>query len=75
MLTPLVVDDEAYERVEALSSAEGDIIELLRDLPTAQRDAITAHVLDERPYHEVAADLRCDGGDTPQAGRLRRAGV
>jgi RNA polymerase sigma-70 factor (ECF subfamily) len=59
MLTPLWLDDDAYERVESLTSADGEITELLERLPAMQREAITAHVLDERSYNEIAAELQC----------------
>ncbi|HEX4345497.1 MAG TPA: RNA polymerase sigma factor [Solirubrobacteraceae bacterium] len=59
MLTPLVLDDEAFERVEAMCACDGEVVELLDELPTAQREAIMAHVLDERSYTEIAAELRC----------------
>jgi len=59
MMTPLVLDDEALARVDALASGPEDLTELLSELPPAQRDAIAAHVLDERSYTEIAAELRC----------------
>lgn len=57
---PLVLSDEALERVEALADAERSaevVEELLAQLPPDQHDAVRAHVLDERPYREIAADL------------------
>ncbi|MEA2219457.1 MAG: hypothetical protein QOJ35_2083 [Solirubrobacteraceae bacterium] len=59
MLTPLVVDDEAYERVEALASADGTVVALLDRLPPAQQHAIAAHVLDERSCDDIAGELCC----------------
>lgn len=59
MLTPLIVDDEAFERVDALSDTEGDVMELLDSLPRPQREAVAAHVVDERPYTEIAEELQC----------------
>lgn len=57
---PLVLNDEALERVEALADAERSaevIRELLAQLPPDQHDAVRAHVLDERSYDEIARDL------------------
>ncbi len=59
MSTPLALDDETFERVEALADIAPDALSELRDLPEAQRAAIVAHVLEERPYAEIAAELRC----------------
>jgi RNA polymerase sigma-70 factor (ECF subfamily) len=33
-------------------------LELLESLPEEQRDAVRARVVDERPYPEIAAELR-----------------
>ena len=59
MLTPLVVDDDAYERIEELAGLGDQATTLLRELPDGQREAIAAHVLDERSYEEIAAELDC----------------
>jgi RNA polymerase sigma factor (sigma-70 family) len=59
MLTPLVLDDEELERVEALASLDTTLSELLDSLPADQREAIVARVLDERDYGEIATELRC----------------
>jgi RNA polymerase sigma factor (sigma-70 family) len=58
---PLVLDDEALERVEALADAEKSaeiLSELLAQLPPDQHDAVRAHVLDERSYEEIATNLQ-----------------
>ncbi|MGH2858758.1 MAG: RNA polymerase sigma factor, partial [Solirubrobacteraceae bacterium] len=31
----------------------------LDELPATQRDAVLARVVDERPYAEIAAEMRC----------------
>lgn len=50
----LVLDDEALEQVEA--AADGSrAIALLDGLPEDQRAAISARVLEERDYQEIAA--------------------
>lgn len=57
---PLVLTDEALERVEALADAQrsAEVIgELLAGLPPEQRDAVRAHILDDQPYEEIARDL------------------
>ena len=51
------------KRVEALIDAEhpdNPILSLLDELPPAQREAVRAHVLEERPYAEIASDWRVD---------------
>ena len=55
-MPPLVLDDEAIERVEACR--EGRAVELLGELPEEQRDAVRERVLDERDYGEIAARAR-----------------
>lgn len=57
---PLVLTDDAIERVEALADAEKSreiINELFERLPPDQHQAVRAHILDERPYQEIAEDL------------------
>jgi RNA polymerase sigma factor (sigma-70 family) len=73
-MEPLVLTDEALERVEALADAERStaILErLLADLPPEQHEAVRARVLDERPYEEIARDLRCSSAVIRQ--RVSRA--
>lgn len=56
----LHLSDASHERVETLLDADavGPPLEhALARLPPGQRDAITAHVLEDRPYEEVAARL------------------
>jgi RNA polymerase sigma-70 factor (ECF subfamily) len=56
----LTISDASLERVEAFIDADhpdNPILALLADLPPEQGDAIRAHVLDERPYRELAAEL------------------
>jgi RNA polymerase sigma factor (sigma-70 family) len=53
---PLELTDEVLERIERLS---GDALEVIDDLPAAQRHAVRARVLDEREYADIAKDLRC----------------
>jgi RNA polymerase sigma-70 factor (ECF subfamily) len=60
-LEPVVFDDADLDRVEELAGAGGEPVlrKLLAELPAEQRQAVCARVLDERPYREIAADLRC----------------
>jgi RNA polymerase sigma-70 factor (ECF subfamily) len=56
-MQPIQLDDEAIETLEKIASAPA--LELLGTLPAEQREAIQAHYLDERGYHEIAAELHC----------------
>ncbi len=56
-MAPIALTDAGIERIEAL--AGGRVMRLMEDLPAEQRDAVRARVLDERPYGEIAAELRC----------------
>ena len=55
----MVLDDEAIERIDALASSDGRVLELLGEWPVEQRAAIEAHVLDERAYRDIALELAC----------------
>jgi RNA polymerase sigma factor (sigma-70 family) len=57
-MEPLVLDDEALARIDRLASRDW-ATELLDGLPDDQAQAIRARVIDERPYDEIAAALRC----------------
>jgi RNA polymerase sigma factor (sigma-70 family) len=54
----LALDDAAIERIEALAG-EDPAVRLLEQLPLDQRQAVTARVIEEREYAEIAAELRC----------------
>lgn len=61
-LEPLSIDDAGLARVEELAEigAAADTLEdALRSLPEGQRDAVLARVVQERPYAEIAAEMRC----------------
>lgn len=61
-LQPLVIDDLDLDRVEDLASGDRDAAELgtaLTRLPSEQREAVLARVVDERSYPEIAAEMRC----------------
>lgn len=52
----LELTDRDIERIESLGESLAPA--LLEDLVPIQRDAIRAHVIDERPYGEIAMELR-----------------
>lgn len=59
---PLVLTDEAIERIETLADRErsSEIIAALLDaLPPEQREAVRSHILEERGYEEIASELEC----------------
>lgn len=57
-MAPISLYDEDIERIER--AAEDDaVIRLLDGLPSGQRDAVRARVLDDRSYEEIARELRC----------------
>jgi len=59
-LEPLELDDAGLERVERLADdGAGRLQELLETLPELEREAVRSHVLDERGYPEIAAELQC----------------
>lgn len=55
-MAPLVMTDEAIERISAL---EHTALGLVDELPREQRAAVRARVVDERDYGDIAKDLRC----------------
>ncbi len=61
-LEPLVIDDADLARVEELASTGTDSETLdsaMRSLPSEQREAVQARVVEERPYSEIAAEMSC----------------
>jgi len=55
---PLVHGADELDRVEALGGSERWAEELLERLPQDQRQAVRARVLDERPYADIADQLK-----------------
>ncbi|MGH3266079.1 MAG: RNA polymerase sigma factor [Trebonia sp.] len=51
-------DDEALDRIESTVLQTGWVTDLLERLPAEQREAVSARVLDERPYGEIAGQLQ-----------------
>lgn len=60
-LEPVSLTDADIERVDELASLvdERRLTQLLDLLPTEQRDAILAHVVDDRSYADIAKNLKC----------------
>lgn len=53
------VDDEAIERIEALLSLDGEVMQLLAGLPEPIREAVNGRVVEGRDYREMAESLAC----------------
>ena len=61
-LEPLVIEDEDIARVEQLAASadsQGTLEAALQRLPQAERDAVLARVVEERPYTEIAERMAC----------------
>jgi RNA polymerase sigma factor (sigma-70 family) len=59
-IEPLELDDAGLDRTERLAAeGMGPVAELVEALPVGERDAVKAHVLEERSYREIAASLDC----------------
>jgi RNA polymerase sigma-70 factor (ECF subfamily) len=61
-LEPLALDDDGIERVHELANGAEDETPLrhaIDALPAAQRDAVLARVVAERPYAQIAASMDC----------------
>jgi RNA polymerase sigma-70 factor (ECF subfamily) len=58
-LPRLVIDDHAADTIARLSEGQEHATLALAGLPEPQRQAIQAHVLQERDYAEIAGELRC----------------
>ena len=56
-MRPTVVTDESLARIAALT-AETPALELVQTLSAQERAAVTARVIEERSYGEIAAQLR-----------------
>lgn len=56
-LEPLVLEDSDLERIEELAG-ESSLDTLVADLPSHERAAVLARIVDEREYGEIATELR-----------------
>jgi len=57
-LDPLAIDDAELARVQEMADTGGAESAVLA-LPPAQRDAVLARVVQERPYAEIADEMQC----------------
>jgi RNA polymerase sigma factor (sigma-70 family) len=57
-LDPLAIDDAELARVEEMADT-GAAESAVLALPPAQRDAVLARVVEERPYAEIADQMQC----------------
>jgi RNA polymerase sigma factor (sigma-70 family) len=55
----LVIDDEVFERIEAMTSSDGAASAALDGLPAAIREAVAGRVIGEQDYGELARTLSC----------------
>jgi RNA polymerase sigma factor (sigma-70 family) len=53
----VILTGEDLERIETLASLDGRSLALLDGLPAGQREAVRAHILDERSYRNIAGEL------------------
>jgi RNA polymerase sigma factor (sigma-70 family) len=58
-MVPVLVDDQTIERIEALTSMNGEVLTLLDELPESARAAVSGRVVEEREYSELAQSLDC----------------
>jgi len=71
-MAPILLTDEGIERIEKLGAAPAR--ELLEALPADQREAVRAHILDERSYTEIAPGAALLPGRGASARQQRGAG-
>jgi RNA polymerase sigma-70 factor (ECF subfamily) len=55
----VTLGDVDLDAIAALESDGPALMAALARLPTRQRDAIHARILEERPYDEIADQLQC----------------
>lgn len=58
-LEPVAITDADLDEVDDARLAGPDLCDLVARLPADHRDAVTARIIDERSYREIAADLQC----------------
>jgi RNA polymerase sigma-70 factor (ECF subfamily) len=58
-LEPIELSDHDLERTEELAGQPDKVMSLVEQLPQGERDAVKARVVDERPYSEIATEMRC----------------
>ncbi len=57
-MEPIVLEDDDLARIDQLGDTRAALA-LLEQLAPDQREAIRAHVLEDRSYEEIAGELRC----------------
>jgi RNA polymerase sigma factor (sigma-70 family) len=58
-IAPVALGEEDLARVEELSSLDDAVLSLVEELPSEQREAVLARVVEDRSYRELASELRC----------------
>jgi RNA polymerase sigma-70 factor (ECF subfamily) len=58
-IDPVLLTDDDLARVDELASLDDKALSLLEELPSEQREAVLARIVEDRSYHELAAELRC----------------
>jgi RNA polymerase sigma-70 factor (ECF subfamily) len=58
-LEPVTMTGADLDQVDDARRSGPDLCELVTALPAEHRDAVTARIIDERPYREIAATLEC----------------
>jgi len=58
-VAPAEITDADLERVDELASVGDHLLELVNALPMEQREALLERVVEERPYEQIANELRC----------------
>ena len=56
----VALDESDLDRIEEVARGDGGrLAALVDDLPEDERVAVRSRVLEERPYREIATELRC----------------
>lgn len=58
-IAPLLLADEDLTRVEELASLDDAVLALVAELPSEQREAVLARVVEDRSYQDMALQMRC----------------
>ncbi len=58
-LEPIELDDHGLERTEQLADEQRGVLALVERLPDGERAAVTARVVEERDYSDIAVEMRC----------------
>lgn len=69
-LEPIALTDDDLARIDEMGDGAADLVALVAALPAGQRHAVTARVLEEQPYVDIAAELQCSEAVVRQ--RVRR---